>query len=325
MAAPTAQEQYFLELVNRARLNPQAEAQRFGIDLNQGLAAGTITAAQKQPLAWSSLLGDSATSHSNWMLNADIFSHTGVSGTSPHQRMQGAGYSFTGSWTSGENIAFVGTTGAINLNSSVSQLHQNLFLSSGHRENILSPYFREVGISAVTGVYTSGGTNYNSAMATQNFATSGSNKFVTGVAYSDTDADGYYSIGEGNSGISATLTAAGATLSQIAGYATGGYTTSTASSGVMQLTFTGAGLAGAMGVQFTLVSDNIKIDLVNGNTIESSASAQLMGAAVSLELLGINDTYGYGNGFANAITGNSGNNTLAGLDGNDVLAGLGRQ
>lgn len=330
MAAPTAQEQYFLELVNRARLNPAGEAARFGIDLNQGLAAGTISAAQKQPLAWSNLLSNSATAHSSWMLSTDTFSHYGVSGSTAHQRMQNAGYQFTGSWASGENIAFVGTTGTIYVNDAVNQLHQNLFLSSGHRANILGASFKEVGISAMTGVYTSSGTNYNSVMATQNFAVSGNNKFVTGAAYSDSNADGYYSIGEGTSGITATLSAGGAALSSVAGWSTGGYATTTASSGVMQLTFTGASLAGAMGALFTLGSENVKVDLVNGNTIESSVSAQLAGAAVNLELLGINHTYGYGNALANSITGNSGNNFLAGLagadrllggDGNDVLNG----
>ena len=44
-------EQYMLELINRARANPSAEASRYGIGLNDGLAAGTITTAAKQPLA----------------------------------------------------------------------------------------------------------------------------------------------------------------------------------------------------------------------------------------------------------------------------------
>ena len=38
----TALEQMLLELINRARLDPAAEAARFGIDLNEGLAPGTI-------------------------------------------------------------------------------------------------------------------------------------------------------------------------------------------------------------------------------------------------------------------------------------------
>ncbi len=56
MAQPTAHEQYFLELVNRARANPGAEAARLGIDLNQGLTAGTIADIAKQPLAMNQLL-----------------------------------------------------------------------------------------------------------------------------------------------------------------------------------------------------------------------------------------------------------------------------
>jgi hypothetical protein len=37
MILPTAQEQLFLELVNRARMDPLGEAARFGCDLNAGL------------------------------------------------------------------------------------------------------------------------------------------------------------------------------------------------------------------------------------------------------------------------------------------------
>src|SRR5262245_58376639 len=45
--------QYMLELINRARTDPAAEAARpdYGIDLNEGLAPGTISADPKQPLA----------------------------------------------------------------------------------------------------------------------------------------------------------------------------------------------------------------------------------------------------------------------------------
>ena len=44
---PSNLEQYMLELMNRARANPSAEAARYGIDLNEGLPAGTISAAPK--------------------------------------------------------------------------------------------------------------------------------------------------------------------------------------------------------------------------------------------------------------------------------------
>jgi uncharacterized protein YkwD len=323
MAAPTAQEQYFLELVNRARLNPSAEAQKYGIDLNKDLAAGTISASQKQPLAFNSALADAAAAHSNWMLAADVFSHTGSGGSTPTQRMQNAGYSFTGSWRSGENIAWTGTTGALDFNASVGQLHQNLFLSAGHRTNILDGLFKEIGISDLQGQFTASGTAYNASMVTEDFATSGSSSFVTGVAYNDTSGDKFYSIGEGIGGIAATLMSGSTTIGTVSTWAAGGYNQQTTALGGLTMTFSGGGLAAPLGVYFTMGAENVKIDLVNGNTIETSGSAVLVGAAANLDLLGINDTYAYGNALANTINGNGGNNTLAGLGGNDVLNGNG--
>jgi hypothetical protein len=37
---PTAYEQYLVELINRGRANPTAEATRYGTDLNEGLNPG---------------------------------------------------------------------------------------------------------------------------------------------------------------------------------------------------------------------------------------------------------------------------------------------
>ena len=56
MAAFSAQEQLMLEMINRARLDPKAEAARLGISLNQGIAAGAISSSAKQPLAPNELL-----------------------------------------------------------------------------------------------------------------------------------------------------------------------------------------------------------------------------------------------------------------------------
>lgn len=316
MAAPTAQEQYFLELVNRARLNPLAEAQLAGIDLNQGLAAGTISGAQKQPLAWNSALGDAATAHTNWMLAADIFSHTGSGGSTLGQRLTGVSYAYN---RAGENIAWTGTTGALDFNASMLQLHTSLFKSSGHRTNLLDAGFKEVGIGAAAGQFTS----YNAAMVTQDFGKSGAASFVTGVAFNDSTGDRFYSIGEGLGSISTTLYAGGAAIASGATWSAGGYNLSTTSTGSMTMLFSGGGLANAVGVTFALGAENVKIDLVSYDTIQSSVSAVLNSFAAKLTLLGINDTYGFGNSSANVIEGNSGGNSLGGLDGNDVLIGNG--
>src|SRR4051794_28856329 len=80
---PTNLEQYDVELINRGRANPTAEASRYGVPLNEGLAAGTISTAAKQPLAINPYLDDSARRHSQWMIDADVFSHTGSGGSHP--------------------------------------------------------------------------------------------------------------------------------------------------------------------------------------------------------------------------------------------------
>src|SRR6185503_11110112 len=70
---PTANEVYEVELINRARANPSAEAARFGIALNEGLPAGTISTAPKQPLAINRFITDGARKHSQWMIDNDLF------------------------------------------------------------------------------------------------------------------------------------------------------------------------------------------------------------------------------------------------------------
>ena len=317
MATPTNQEQLFLELINRARLDPAAEAARQGIDLNKDLTAGTISTAQKQPLTFNELLNDSADAHTAWMLSTGTFSHTGVGGSNPGQRMASAGYVFAGSWTWGENLAWSGSSGAIDANAYVYTLHRNLFLSSGHRTNTMKETYKEIGVGAAAAPFQ----GYNSLIVTQNFAASGTTAFVTGVIYNDTDSNNFYSVGEGQGGVTAELSFNSTVLDSAASWSSGGYSLGTTSTGVMQITFSGGGLGATMGATFTLGTTNVKVDLVNGNTIQSSVSATLTDAALNLMLLGINGTSGTGNGLNNVIQGTSGANAISGLDGSDTLIG----
>jgi Ca2+-binding RTX toxin-like protein len=259
MATMTTYEVYMLQLINRARHDPLGEAQRYGIDLNEGLTPGRLDGTPKPPLAPNELLVDASRAHSTWMLDADVFSHTGVGGSAPKDRMEAAGYSFTGSWSSGENISWSGTTGGLgDLGGFVSQQHRGLFLSPGHRVNILNGTFREIGVGQVTGVFTAAGNDgivrgFNASMITQSFATSGSARFLSGVVYADANGNGFYDPGEGLGGVTVSLGGVVVTTTQ----ATGLYTVPVAD-GLHAVRFAGAG--GVYETQVTMAGANLQVN-----------------------------------------------------------------
>ena len=324
MAQLSEYDQLLLELVNRARMDPAGEVQKLGIGLNDGLAAGTISAASKQPLAGNTMLGDAARGHSNYMLQHSQFAHSGIGDGDPTSRIAAAGYGLFGSWATGENIAWSGTTGALGQLQYTHELHDNLIRSAGHRENILADTFRELGTGVLFGPFTSGGTTYNAAMATENFGLSGSSVFVTGVAILDANHNNFYDLGEAQANISVSVTTAGVASTAAVTAPAGGYAVA-AAAGVHHVTFSGGGLASSVSAAISGGARNVKVDLAGGNKILSSASAVLESGGKDLVLLGIDKIAGTGNGAANAIFGNKAGNVLSGLAGNDVLTGgLGR-
>jgi serralysin len=304
MSQATAYEQFMLELVNRERAKTGA-----------------------QPLAFNGNLNESADSHSDWMIATDTFSHTGSGSSSPHQRMTQAGYAFSGSWSSGENIAWVSTRAPAGLQDEVELLHTNLMNSPGHKANILNGTFREIGIGFDTGPYQT----WDGAFVTQNFAKSGGTVFLTGVGMDDKDGDRFYDIGEGLGGL--TVTAVSSTGAR---YGTttedaGGYSLALAA-GTYSVTFSGGGYA-SVTKQVTIASSNVKLDLIDPatgasptptpTTISGTAGNNTLkgtSAANTIEGNGGNDKL-YGGTGNDALTGNAGNDRLYGDSGKDTLSG----
>lgn len=202
----SADEQYFLCLVNRARHSPGAEARRLGIDLNEGVDAGTITPDPKQPLVADAALIWAARRHSDWMRANSKVTH-GVNGNTPEARMRAAGYRFVAPWGNGENLGFTGTTGpAKSAVDAVDEIADGLFVDKGvrgrgHRTNLLKPEFRETGVGIVQGTVIMDGKHFHSWLITQDFAYTQSERpqaYVTGVVFVDTvKADAFYTPGEG--------------------------------------------------------------------------------------------------------------------------------
>jgi serralysin len=326
MSQANPYEQLFLELINTERAKVGA-----------------------QPLAFDGSLNTAAELHSQWMIATDTFSHTGSSGTSATQRMVNAGYALTGSWMTGENIAWASLRGDPGYVDEVYLLHTNLMNSSGHRANILNASFREIGVGYEIGQYGS----YTGAFVTEDFAKSGSAVFVTGVAFDDKDGDKFYDVGEGLSGLTVTATSTTGAKYTTTTEAAGGYDIAL-SAGTYTVAFSGANIA-AWSKTVTVGSYNVKVDLVdpaaptgtitptpptteptteptaptsptvpadptlitgtaNGETLQGTTANDTMSG------LGGNDVL-YGNAGADRIDGGSGNDKLYGGAGADVLTG----
>ncbi|GJL76829.1 CAP domain-containing protein [Nitrosomonas sp.] len=314
MSQANIYEQFMLELINAERSKTGA-----------------------QPLAFNGDLNESSETHSSWMIATDTFSHTGAGGSNPGDRMTTAGYNFSGSWTWGENIAWMSTRAPAGLADEVQQLHTMLMNSAGHRANILNGSFREIGVGFEVGEFQ----RFEGAFATQNFARTTSNAFLTGVAFDDQDSDQHYDIHEGlsNITISARNNTTGATNTTFTNQA-GGYALELAA-GNYTVSFSGNGIATTNQV-VSIDNRNLKLDLIDPaagnsepvpqpepdpspapdpapeqpelNTITgTSRSDRLIGTANNDEILGLR-----GN---DLLLGNAGNDLINGGNGTDLLYG----
>lgn len=310
MSQPSAYEQYMLELINADRA-----------------AAGVA------PLAFNGDLNEAAENHSSWMIATDIFSHTGVGGSTPEQRVTAAGYSFNGTWFSGENISWMSNGGAAGFQDEVDSRHASLMASPGHRANLLNGNFREIGVGFETGEMQ----GWDASVVTQNFALSGTSVFLTGAAFDDRDGDLRYDVGEGLGGLTVTaVNGAGQSFATTTMDA-GGYNLDLAA-GAYTVTFSGGGFATTT-QQVTIGGGNVKLDLVDPqagpppfNPIDgTSAGETLRGTAVAdwinglagndrLQGGGDNDVLNGGGG-RDLLFGDTGRDRLIGGGGNDVLTG----
>ncbi len=263
---PTVWEQVLLERVNRARADPEAEADRHEIDLNEGLEPGTISPEPKPPLAMHPRLIAAAREHSEWMLAHDEFSHTGEGGSTVTERIESAGYILSGSWATGENLSQLGTTGTLNMPSAVESMHEGLFHSPGHRRNMLSPDFVETGWGVIRGDVerddpNNGGTHtWDVAFATEKFARSGASPgpFLVGVVSDDRNGNRQYDAGEGVDDL-AVRPGAGQYYARTS--ASGGYAIPLGNmSGSLAVTLSGENWPNTITRYIELTGDNIKLD-----------------------------------------------------------------
>jgi len=266
---PTAEEQYVIELINRARADPKAEGDRLSTTQDGGIVnnlkfyteptraqikAEFATYPVVPPLACNPKLLAMARAHSQNMLDNGYQGHDGPDGPFP-DRFRNSGYPQS---AGGENVFDYGTDGW--------DIHANFqydfgnYPTIGHRTNIMNMdgnIYTEVGIGIIDGTNGSLGPKFT----TENFG-GASQHFILGVVYNDANKNNFYDIGEGVSGIKIETGGSYYAVSSTSG----GYAIPYSGSGTVSVKATG----GAFGTTGTtqMVSfdgENVKVDfLVNG-------------------------------------------------------------
>lgn len=217
---PTNDEQYLLQLLNRARMDPVGEGQRlaawlkntaqgqsvvlgYGVDPNQ-IASVFAAMPAVPPLAFDPSLLASSTSHA-----ADIAAHGGVGpagdlhagydGSTPESRVQ----------ASGCPQAFAGENADSGF-SSLDQIHAGYLIDWGvpdlaHRQNRMTGLYGStvigIGLATMPGSPLIEIEDFGSGV----LASHDDPAMLTGVVYSDNNANGQYDPGEGIAGVKVTM------------------------------------------------------------------------------------------------------------------------
>jgi hypothetical protein len=268
---PTADEQLYLEYINRSRANPPAEGVRLATTTDPDVLAAyayfsvDLALMQSQfnaiaavpPLAMNAKLTDAARWHSGDMYTNQYQGHDQTNGTTvmnPGARITAQGYPWT---TYGENVFSYAESvwyGHAGFNVDWGFGVGGMQTPPGHRNSIHNANFREVGIGVVNGVNGSVGPQ----LVTQDFASRNNLPILTGVAYYDFNGNQFYDAGEGIGGI--TVNVPGSTNYAVTANS-GGYAVPVTTNGNYQMTFTATALS-TQRVASVVSARNVKIDFV---------------------------------------------------------------
>jgi hypothetical protein len=306
---PTDEEQYYLELINRARANPTAEGVRLATatdpDVANSLAGYSVDLAMLQsefaalpvrpPLAMNQQLMNAARGHSQNMFNLKFQGHytnNNMAAGGPGTRATAAGYNFT---SLGENVyayarnVFHGHAGfqvdwGADEGGSVGGMQSN----RGHRMNVHGD-FREVGIGVVNGSNAPVGPQ----LVTQDFGISNTGTaFVTGVAYYDLNGNNFYDPGEGVGGL--TVDVQGASFHGITANS-GGYAVPVPTvNATRAVTFSGLSMNGD-GSAVIAGQSNAKVDLKAAYVapVVSGPAAPVVGDSTPYAFTAVGGATGY--------------------------------
>ncbi|MCE9635522.1 MAG: proprotein convertase P-domain-containing protein [Planctomycetes bacterium] len=286
---PSDEEQLFMELMNRARIDPVAEADRVFRDYDDPDVKSAVdyflrlskkeysraenrdafrSYAPQEPFSFDGRIIAAARKHSEASRKADEQGHQFPGELALRGRFEAEGY--IGSALGESTFAFAKSMLQAHAGFAIDwgqSLGSNGRPSLGHRDSLMNytgtrPYV-QCGVGVVSD--SSPSTHVGPRIITIDFAqpADASTRFVTGVCYDDRDGDGIYSMGEGLPGVRIESAASSSyTLSS----ASGGYALPVpASAGTIQIEATGesGGVSALVGHQLrdvTMAGRNVKLD-----------------------------------------------------------------
>ena len=241
-------ETLLLYLVNRTRRFPQEWANRLSIGL------GSDQIGPFAPLVPNASLLEAARLHSQEMLSRQTLSHYGADGSSPGDRALRAGYPTA---YVGENVGYDWNYPSYSADAIAVRMNDGWFESSGHRANMLTADWTELGGSFAVRQPPSG-TQY----ATELFGKDAAGPFLTGVAFGDSNADNDFDAGEGVGGVTITATGPAGTFTTTS-LAAGAWAVKVPA-GQYIVAASGGSWTGTSSVALTAGGANVAVDFIRG-------------------------------------------------------------
>jgi uncharacterized protein YkwD len=286
----TDDEQLVVELINRARANPQAEVQRllnyatvghptmisdvvyafedFSVD-RTALVSQFAGIPALPPVAPNAQLNTAARAHSQWMLSEarqehdqTLIANDGVGGIADRILATGYPAAFVGeniyAYGFGTYYSHAGFEVDWGL-ASEGPVVGGMQSPPGHRNNIHSTIFREVGSGVVFGSNSKADRDVGPQLGTQEYGLRQSAvPLVTGVCYHDLNGNAFYDVGEGIGGL--TISVDDANFYTVTSNA-GGYSLPLLSGQNRAYTMRITGLGAAAVIPFSVSNlANVKVD-----------------------------------------------------------------
>ncbi len=285
---PSANEQYLLELLNRARAGANAEATRlaaitdtdvvgaikfFGVNLTTMKSQFAALPQNEPPLAFNSMLMASSGNHSQQMLSGNFQGHGDIKNDPQGDsaaiagRIHAAGYMYSTAaenvFAYGKSLIYIHAGFEIDWGSNPPSGMQN---PAGHRlndhdVNATTPpgFFREVGIRVLAGPGDGNNlTPVGPMVVTYDLGTQQTNTtLITGVVYKDKNANKFYDPGEGVGSVRVDVT--GSDYFALTA-SSGGYAVPVPSDGNYTVTFSGSGITTVIKNITVSGGKNVKVD-----------------------------------------------------------------